>query len=308
MSNTDIHFIRNSDIDRGKWDQCIANSANGIVYAYSWYLDRICTNWDALVWGDYLYIMPLVNSRKYGINYVYQPFFTQQLGIFSTFMPDSSIVNLFLKAIPDKFRLVEINLNIGNSPTVENFRLKTNTTYELNLHTGIDHIRNRYHSNAKRNIQKAVQNKISISPVFDVPQFIEFTKNNLGLKSPEIKQKHFDALKKLVGYSIYAHHGEVYGAWDNRNNLIAAVFFITSNNKSIYLAASSNETGIEQCAMFLLIDRFISNNVGKNLTLDFEGSNIAGVARFYAGFGAEPRSYISVAQNNLPGFFRIFKK
>ena len=67
---------------------------------------------------------------------------------------------------------------------------------------------------------------------------------------------------------------------DSANNLVASVFFLTSNQKSIYLAATSNQTGIEQSAMFLLIDTFIQNNAGKKQILDFEGSNISGIARF----------------------------
>jgi hypothetical protein len=60
--------------------------------------------------------------------------------------------------------------------------------------------------------------------------------------------------------------------------------------------------------MFLLIDTFIQNNSGKNLILDFEGSNIPGIARFYKGFGAMAETYYSVHQNRLPRLLRIFKK
>jgi hypothetical protein len=60
--------------------------------------------------------------------------------------------------------------------------------------------------------------------------------------------------------------------------------------------------------MFLLIDDFIRQNAESNLILDFEGSNIQGIARFYAGFGAEPQTYLSVRINRLPWLLRILKK
>ena len=308
MSNPEIKFVANKDIDRAKWDQCVASSSFGIVYAYSWYLDRICTYWDALIWGDYLYIMPLVNNKKYGISYIYQPFFTQQLGVFSNFPPEPDIVNQFLNSIPKQFRLTDMNLNLGNLPTVDSYNIRRNTTYQLHLHSGGDNIRTYYNSNTKRNIQKAIQNKVSIFSVYDINQFLNFTKSNLAEKSPEIKNKHYQALHKVISYALYHQLGEIYGAWDSANNLIASVFFLTSNQKSIYLAASSNQTGIEQSAMFLLIDTFIQNNAGKKQILDFEGSNIAGIARFYAGFGAIPETYYSVHQNQLPRLLQIFKK
>jgi hypothetical protein len=308
MSNPEIKFVANKDIDRSKWDQCIANSPFGIAYPMSWYLDRICQKWDALIWGDYLYIMPLVNNKKYGIGYVYQPFFTQQLGIFSSLATGSAIVDQFLAAIPKQFRLTDMNLNIGNTLKISDFGFRHNTTYHMDLQQEISAIRTAYNSNTRRNIQKAIQNKISISPVSDMDLFMKFTQDNLQEKSPEIKQKHYLALRNVVNYALENHFGEIYGAWDSDNNLVASVFFVTSNQKSIYLAASSNQVGIELSAMFLLVDTYIQNNAGKKQILDFEGSNIQGVARFYGGFGATPETYYSVHQNRLPRLLQIFKK
>ncbi len=307
MNNPEIRFIKNKDIDIGKWDQCIDNSPFGIAYAKTWYLDRICPHWDALVWGEYLYIMPLVNSRKFGISYVYQPFFTQQLGIFSVFEVGTEIVNQFLNAIPAAYKLTDMKLNLGNLPSTTAFKLQKNTTYQLSLQPGSKTLQENYSSNTKRNIQKAIRNKIWISPVYDLLHFLDFTQLNLREKSPEIKPEHYQALQRVISYAIYHQSGELYGAWDSTNNLVAAVFFLTSNRKSIYLAASSNNTGIEESAMFLLIDTFIRNNSGKDIILDFEGSNLSGIARFYAGFGAKPQVYYSVHQNRLPKVLRIFK-
>ena len=46
--------------------------------------------------------------------------------------------------------------------------------------------------------------------------------------------------------------------------------------------------------MFFLIDNFIKNNAETDFLLDFEGSNIEGVQRFYKGFGAENQNYIHI--------------
>lgn len=307
MSNPEIRFIENKAINYEKWDQCIDNSPFGITYAKSWYLDRICPQWDALVWGNYLYVMPLVTNRKYGIRYIYQPFFTQQLGIFSAFEVNPEIVNRFLNAIPPVYRLADIKLNLGNLPTTTSYQYRKNITYHLNLVQGLKAIREKYTLNTRRNIQKAVRNNIWISPVYEIPQFIDFTKANLKEKSPEITDIHYQALQNVITYAVYHHEGELYGAWDSTNNLVAAVFFLNSNRKSIYLAASSNSAGIEQSAMFLLIDHFIRNNSGQNRVLDFEGSNLPGIARFYAGFGSLPQVYYSAHRNRLPALLRIFR-
>lgn len=306
--NPEINFVKNKDIDYLKWDQCIDNSPFGIVYAYTWFLDRICPHWDALIWGDYLYIMPLVNGSKFGIRYIYQPFFTQQLGIFSAFPPEPEIVNQFLNSIPGQFKLTEMKLNLGNRPTTNQFRINSNTTYHLHLNAGSEILRDNYSTNTHRNIQKAAKNKIFISQVYDIHLFMKFTQTNLKEKSPEIKPVHYFALQKVISHALVMQLGEIYGAWDASNNLVAAAFFLTTHQQSIYLAASSNAQGIEQSAMFLLIDTFIQNNAEKKLILDFEGSNMAGIARFYAGFGAEPKVYFSVYQNRLPKLLQILKR
>lgn len=308
MNNPEIRFVKNKDIDYQKWDQCITNSPFGIVYAFSWYLDRICMHWDALIWGDYLYIMPLVNNSKLGIRYIYQPFFTQQLGIFSNFPPEPEIVNQFLHAIPQQFRLTDMKLNLGNLPTTSHFQIEQQTTYHLFIDSGTADFRSYYNSNTRRNIQKAIQNNVFITQLYDIKLFLEFTRDNLKKKSSEVKTRHYLALQKVISHALYNQLGEIYGALDSGNNLIAAAFFLNTNKKSIYLAASSNGKGMEQSAMFLLIDTYIQNNSGKSQVLDFEGSNLSGIARFYAGFGAKPQIYYSVHQNRLPKFLHFFKK
>jgi hypothetical protein len=42
--------------------------------------------------------------------------------------------------------------------------------------------------------------------------------------------------------------------------------------------------------------------------LDFEGSDIPGIADFYKGFGGLDEPYYFCKWNQLPWFYRIFKK
>lgn len=308
MSKPEITFIANKDIDREKWDQCIARSPFGVAYAYSWYLDRICTKWDALIGGDYQDVMPLVNNRKYGISYIYQPFFTQQLGIFASQKTDKILADIFLDAIPEQFRLIDMKLNIGNAVENTQFKFRENITYHLPLNSGIDEIRQGYNTNTKRNIQKAIQNKLSVFTSTDIGRFIEFTQTNLKEKASEVKGQHYSAFQEIIRFALTNNLGEISIVTNDQNNWLAAVFFLKSGQTSIYLAASSNSEGIEKSAMSLLIDSFIQKNAASNLTLDFEGSNIHGIARFYAGFGAIPKTYFSVHLNRLPSITRILKK
>jgi len=78
----EIYYLRNSEIDKDSWNNCIEQAANGLIYGYSSYLDHMADNWDALVLNNYEAVMPLPWRRKAGISYVFQPFLSAQLGIF----------------------------------------------------------------------------------------------------------------------------------------------------------------------------------------------------------------------------------
>ena len=43
--------------------------------------------------------------------------------------------------------------------------------------------------------------------------------------------------------------------------------------------------------MTFLIDDYIKSNCNKNKVLDFEGSNLEGVKKFYSGFGSINKPY-----------------
>ena len=58
-----IKYIKHKDVDKTKWDQCIARSSNGFIFAYAWYLEIVCENWDALIEGDYETVFPLPWKR-----------------------------------------------------------------------------------------------------------------------------------------------------------------------------------------------------------------------------------------------------
>ena len=66
-----------------------------------------------------------------------------------------------------------------------------------------------------------------------------------------------------------------------------------------YQALVSTSSGKQKCAMFFLLDRFIRENSGSNLILDFEGSMIPGVAKFYQGFGSRNTPYLRFLKTNI---------
>src|SRR6476469_4432094 len=147
-------YLTNKEIDKIKWDACISGARNGLVYGYSFYLDHMSKNWDALIMNDYEAVMPLTWNKKYQIEYLYQPFFTASLGIFANRL-SAKLVKIFLENIPTKYKYWDIYLNHGNLFPVLGFEFYTRSNYILSLDKGFESIRRSYSQNHVRNIKKA---------------------------------------------------------------------------------------------------------------------------------------------------------
>ena len=90
---------------------------------------------------------------------------------------------------------------------------------------------------------------------------------------------------------------KIYGVREGAH-LMAAAAFAFSEQRGIFLLSVSSEAGKEHRAMFMVVDRFIRIYAGKLAKLDFEGSNIPSIARFFRGFGARPQVYQRITFEN----------
>jgi len=300
-----MKYLKHKDIDKQKWDKCISSAQNGLIYAYSWYLDLVAENWDAIVNEDYTQVFPLVFNKKMGIKYLYTPPFVQQLGLFSqTKLVDNEVVK-YIDIINLFFKYGDINLNIENIINVNNkYNLTQNFTYHLNLCNKIANIKKNYSENIKRNIKKAIKNEISIIQNISPESIISIFKENKGIKLKNINDKHYFLLRKIIYICLSSGYAKVLGALTKKNELCAGAFFLESHNKSILLFSGVNEIGRKVGAMSYLIDEYISNIYGNIQILDFEGSNDPNLARFYKSFGSVLKTYSRISINNYPIFIK----
>ncbi len=297
-----IKYISHKDIERNKWDACIDEAFNGMVYARSWWLDLLAPGWDGLVDNDYESVLPLVNGRKWGIHYLYQPFFTQQLGVFSKKVLSEQLVNEFIKAIPGKFRFAEINLNTFNKYTGTEADISMWLTHELDLIKPYESIAKGYASNLKRNLKKADSNKLTLVKNSKPEEIIRIFRENRGREITHLKEEHYAMLTRLIYAAIYKGLASTYGVFSPMNELCAGAIFMRSKKKAIFLFSGLSGMGKDLQAMPWLIDQFIQEHSQKHLTLDFEGSNDPNLARFYKGFGAKEITYPHLRINRLPWF------
>lgn len=276
-----ISHIKHENINYQRWDEIISSSKNRMIYPFSWYLDAVSPGWEALMSDDLQYVMPLPVKKKFGLKYLVQPVLTQQLGIFSANKITEEIVATFVRAIP--YFSYEMNLNennfANNLPKLPNLLLNLNIAYE--------NISGNFSVNTLRNIRKAEKYQLKIDWQLNEMAFLRFLHS---------EQKHYPIpnkilTKKLIINAIEHHSVSLIGVKTQNDKLIASLGLFLSEDRLIYLIPSSSIEGKEKSAMFFLVNEIIKKYAGTEKILDFEGSRIEGVSRFYKGFGAKSVSY-----------------
>lgn len=292
-----LRFLKRKEVDEAKWNFCVENSANSLPYALSWYLDAVAENWDAIVMNDYEFVMPLVWLRKFGVPCLYQPYYCQQLGVFGK-SPDKKIQTEFLNYVTSKYLYAHINLNSSAKNVSEQFPLLPKKNLLLDLSATHSSIEKKYSENHKRNISKATKAGMQFKEITSVKDFQKFYLQNINPAKENFKPEHEKILKQLTETLLNKKAGKFFAVSDKEDKLMAACLLLNHKNRIINIINTSSTEGKKSSASHFLFAQIIKENAGKNLVLDFEGSSIAGVARFYEGFGASPETFYNL-QNNL---------
>ena len=310
-----LQYLKHEDIDFQRWDDCINHAINSYVYGYSWYLNIVAGEWDALVEEKnemYQRVFPLPYRKKAGIKYIYQPPFTQQLGLFSRLLKGNEKLQEFLDAIPADFRLVELNLNKYHVPEKrQGVEIRKNRNMELEIKGEYEDVYVNYSQNLKRNLKKAEKNALQLLPPVKPEELIGIFKRN-NKNATVYSGADYQRLQRLMYAMIAMGKASIVSVGSGQNNLLAAAFFMQSKGRSIFLFSGLTAEGREMGAMPFLIDRHIRYLASEKTILDFEGSNDDMLMRFYKGFGAAEFSYYSFRRVRMNPFlrfgFKLYKK
>jgi len=278
-----IEYIAHKNLDIAKYDTCIEQSINVRIYAYSWYLDCVADNWDALVLNDYEAVMPLPRRRKYGLNYIYQIPWVQQLGIFSKDNIDERLIYNFIDHIPKKYVLVDYNFNSKNNFSSKYVVKRIN--YVLNLDKSFEEISQSYNKNRKRIIRREFSNYI-IDKNGSVEDFLDlYINQNVNYKT---HKDSYEKLQKLLNIKHSSVH--IWNVYKNEE-LLAGLVWLNDKNRITYLLPVATDLAKKDNIPTFIINELIKEYQNTNYILDFEGSMIEGVANFYRSFGAVKEEY-----------------
>jgi hypothetical protein len=252
--------------------------------------------------------MPITLRKKYGISYLYQPYFLQQAGIFSTKKNTESLVNTFLTEIQKRFQFVEINLNYANTlSSNKHIKCVERNNFILSLNDTYKNISIKFNTNFVRNIKQAGKNSFTYEKVEVADELIDLYKKLYGTRFPSVKKSDYDALKTNCKTLLSSNNLILRKA--SINGKIQAAIILLKDAKRLYnIAPSVTEDGRKLSANHFLYNSVIEEFAEQDLILDFEGSDLKGVANFYQSMNPINEKYVSIKYNNLPKLVKIFKK
>jgi hypothetical protein len=307
-----IRYVKRKDIDVVKWDQCIDHAANGLIYAFSFYLDAMCTNWDALILDDYKAVMPLPWRRKYFIYYIYQPFFLPSLGVFGNHSKDFYI-DLFLNSIPTKFKYWDIDLNENNKisktqlQSDKRIKLTARNNYFIDLNKSYEALYKNYRRLAKRKLHKAAESGLVIEKDISPEQIIWHYAKNYKEQHAEVPMTAYNQLLKACSKAEKKYIKTYLTQF--KDGEIASFYLLLEDEHFIYsLFGGSTAKGKEAASFYLLTDAVIKDHANTNKIFRFEGSDIPGIAFFNQQFNPYLVQYVHLNSNKLPWPLRLIKK
>jgi hypothetical protein len=305
--HSNLQYLHRKHIDTKKWDRCIANAANGLLYAHSFFLDHMADNWDALVLGDYEAVMPLTWRKKFGIHYLYQPFVTASLGVFSAMPVEAALMEAFINHIPNKFMLIDIDLNTGNN-TLSGRHVTPRKNYELQLDGPYAVIQQQYNRHARRKLKKAHEAGLRIVEDISVEAIAGLSYSMMQGRDVVSKADYDRFIQLYKDIQPHVEACNTMAAIDANGNVVASDINIVYNKRIYSLLAGNTSGSNESGGFYFVLDGLIKKYAGTGYVLDFEGSDIAGIAFVFECLGGQLTWYPHVTINRLPPILRTLKR
>ena len=301
-------FVSHREIDRLKWDACLDADANSLVFQRSWYLDAVCDVWHALVVGDYEIIMPLPTGRRLSIQYLFQPIFSRQLQVSGASVTET-VEAEFLQSLHHHHRFLAFGFHKSEVSLPEGVTAEEVRHQQLLLHEDYAALRTGYSSNGKRNAKKAEKAGLTVREGGDPEALVKLFQSTKGGELKALGDEQYSRLLKLMNAALDRDAGQCLMVINELGEVLAQGFFLREGETITYLKGAASDEGKKLGAMHLLFDYGIRSWSAAGLKkLDFGGSKVQSVAKFYKNFGADDAFYLFLSSDRLPAWARFLKK
>lgn len=301
---SEIKIIPSYQINKLKWDNCIATNSNGLIYATSLYLDTMANKWFGLIINDYETIFPIPLKVKLGIRYTYMPAFIQQLGFIGN---NANITSEVIEVIFKFIKYGSPYINFSNKDFAIKNNCKSLSNFIIDLSNNYDGIKNNYKKTIDYSLAKAA--KFNLQYVVEENGTTAF---NLYKEYNQHNMKHvqdIDYKKILQLLQSLKNNGQVVvrKAINTSLELLSITLLLKDTKRYYNLINYTTELGRKTEANYFLYDNILKEFSNQPMLFDFEGSDLPGVKSFYEKFGAVNQPYFHWHFNHLPTLLKWFK-
>lgn len=250
--------------------------------------------WECLVYGDYEVLMPIPLQYKFGIKFVLQPFYCQQLGVFYPTVVSKELFGEFERKL-HSLKVRAYNFNEENTETYQPAGSE-GVNYLIDLNKSYEELSNNFRKDRKRDIRKNEETGLKISNEFNPKEFLRIFKKEYAQL---VKISDLGLIQRFISTLIDHKSLVTYTLSSSEDEIIAISVFAKSINR-IFLQFSVRNREIEPKGSYaFMMSQIIKDLSEKELILDFEGSSVKGIADFKVSFGAEKKVYTKYRNINF---------
>lgn len=295
--------LRSDEIDPNSWNELVNHCKWSRIFSKYDYLKAVNPEFEAIVEIDndkYLNAFPLMFKKRFGIMYLVQPVFTQQIQILSR---ESEAGEAFLNEICNVLgQSISMRLSLDSQSASllqknSHFQSSTRITYILNL--GEHDFSQSFSKNHKRNIKAANKLNWTLDINNDFHALLSGFIKNKG-RQIKISRDFLNAYDRLMPFFASDKYINIFSALDENGDRMASGLFAGYKDVMTFLLSFSNEKAKKAGIMHAIINEWLLNYSTGYKQLDFEGGNIASLGRFYSSFGAEKQEFVFLEKHRFP--------
>lgn len=271
-----MRILPHNEIDCELWDALVATQEKG-PYDYSWYLDAVTSHWYVYVDEDYSKGFAFAASKRLGVQNVTIAPFVREHQFYGEWNSSEIEAAFYLIQLHFKGGVHQSDKNIG----------KKERTYQIVRELKLD-------NHAKRNIQKAIKNGISVRETSDFETSLHVVLTSLERKMHDFNNEKQIILKRLIRI-LALNKRLITLEIVKEEQVIGGLFFFKGKERNVYLKGGATEEGKKLGGMYLAMAFQIEETLAQGKLFDFDGSEVPGVKRFNQYFNTEDETYYQYA-------------
>ena len=178
----------------------------------------------------------------------------------------------------------EVDLLIVDSERHNSFLVKTESW------------RDQYSKDLSKNLRRANKKPVMIqSDISNLAEIIDLYREVYGRLNPHLKQEHYNKFRNVTNEAALKNKAMVLTVKTTQENeLLAGLVFWKGLRSYHYVMGAPTKSGRKSNALSVALDYMIQEVLRDNEILDFEGSSIPSVRRFYNAFGGSEEVFFTL--------------